>query len=341
MPGTPKGIRAWRVLYHSTRLDGSDIAVSGAFFAPDEPAPAGGYPILAQAHGTTGIAQGCAPSLQPFHAQPGRSSYFKTYIAPYLEAGYAVAMPDYQGMGAPGPYSYLIGELEGKNTLDSVRALKRFAEIPTSDEVFVWGHSQGGHASAFTSQLASGYAPEIKLRAAVLLAPAVELKDLVEHVFSTSKAAPTTGLMLVVVRAWSQVYPDLAQVNLLKPGASLAPVEDFCGLAAILATLRAPGDYFAMNPMSSPAWIARIDENMPQTNLLQVPMFIGQGEQDQIVYPPSTQAFAQAACKDGTAVFFKFYPQAGHLDLPTYATADTLAYMQGILGNGTPPDNCQ
>ncbi len=340
MKGAPRGIKAWRVLYHSTTLDGQDIAVSAAFFAPDKPAPANGFPILAQAHGTTGIARGCAPTIQPFKVGLTGVSFYDEHVEPFLDAGYAVTLPDYQGMGAPGTLSYLIGELEGKNTLDSIRALKNFSEIKTSLQIFVWGHSQGGQAAAFTSQLAASYAPEIPLTGVVTLAPAVELKALVEHAFDDPKRAVTTGLMLMVVEAWTQAYPELQDAPLLKPNANVSSVLEDCVLGAILSTFKSPTDYFTASPLTSPAWTARIAENTPDPKLLRVPMFIGQGAKDQVVYPPTVQAFAKSVCENGTPVFFKFYENAGHIDLPKYATADTLSWMQELLQGKPPPSNC-
>ena len=55
------GAQAWKVLYHSQALDGSDIAVSGVVVAPTDAAPAGGRPVISWAHGTHGIADQCAP----------------------------------------------------------------------------------------------------------------------------------------------------------------------------------------------------------------------------------------------------------------------------------------
>src|ERR1700747_953786 len=56
-----------RVLYTST--DGLDnktpITVSGAIYFPKGTAPTGGWPIIAWTHGTTGIADVCAPSWIP------------------------------------------------------------------------------------------------------------------------------------------------------------------------------------------------------------------------------------------------------------------------------------
>src|ERR1700686_3939963 len=47
-----------RVLYTSTNgIDGkTPITVSGAIYIPKGPAPSGGWPVVAWAHGTTGIA---------------------------------------------------------------------------------------------------------------------------------------------------------------------------------------------------------------------------------------------------------------------------------------------
>ena len=59
----PEAPRVWRIMYTSTGMDGSPIAVSGIIAAPDGDPPAGGRPLVAWAHGTTGVASRCVPSL--------------------------------------------------------------------------------------------------------------------------------------------------------------------------------------------------------------------------------------------------------------------------------------
>jgi dipeptidyl aminopeptidase/acylaminoacyl peptidase len=87
-----------RILYSST--DGirgqAPVAVSGAVFLPKGAAPAAGWPIVAWAHGTVGIADACAPSWR------GRSQRDVAYLNAWLEQGYAVVATDYQGLGTPG-----------------------------------------------------------------------------------------------------------------------------------------------------------------------------------------------------------------------------------------------
>ena len=57
-------MQAARVVYRSTNGDTeAPTVVSGSVFAPVGPAPEGGWPVVALAHGTTGIQEPCAPSL--------------------------------------------------------------------------------------------------------------------------------------------------------------------------------------------------------------------------------------------------------------------------------------
>ncbi|MCA3860353.1 MAG: alpha/beta hydrolase, partial [Burkholderia sp.] len=62
--GLASAARQLRILYASTDGVGghTPIAVSGALFVPRGTPPAGGWPLVAWAHGTFGMADICAPS---------------------------------------------------------------------------------------------------------------------------------------------------------------------------------------------------------------------------------------------------------------------------------------
>ena len=64
--GAAAGATAYKVLYRSTKPDGTPIAVSGIVIVPAGKPPAGGWPIVAWAHPTTGVVSHCAPSLALF-----------------------------------------------------------------------------------------------------------------------------------------------------------------------------------------------------------------------------------------------------------------------------------
>ena len=156
--GAPAGARAWRILYHSRALDGRDVAESGLVVAPTGPAPAGGRPVMSWAHGTSGLADTCAPS----RAADAASAV--PYVADLLARGYVVAAADYEGLGTPGPHPYLVGPSEGRSVLDAARAARHVDGAGAGRTVVVAGHSQGGQAAVFAGELARRYAPDLDVR---------------------------------------------------------------------------------------------------------------------------------------------------------------------------------
>ena len=94
------GAQAWRIAYVSSDHRGVPTINTGLVVAPEGEPPAGGRPILAWAHGTTGVADTCAPSVQ------ARLMFEIKYLNPWLEQGFAVIATDYQGLGVPGPHLY-------------------------------------------------------------------------------------------------------------------------------------------------------------------------------------------------------------------------------------------
>ena len=187
VPGVPAGAAVWRVLYHSRSIYDDDIAVSGYVIVPGGKAPPGGFPILTWAHGTTGFAGICAPSL--FTRQGGVGPYLLPGLASYLRAGFVVAATDYQGLGTPGVHPYLLGESEGRGVLDAARAARHLAGVPTSDTVVIYGHSQGGHAALFAGEMAPTYAPDLHVVGVVAAAPATGLSTIIFAVLRSKSRA--------------------------------------------------------------------------------------------------------------------------------------------------------
>src|ERR1035437_5974048 len=151
--GLPAQATAYRVLYHSESTTGADIAVSGTVVIPARPPPVTGYPIVAWAHGTTGLADACAPSKQGVNTIP--------YLSEFIDEGMIVAATDYQGLGTLGIHPYLVGQSEGQAVLDAARAARNLAGSIASDSVIIFGHSQGGQAALFAGQISHLYAPDL------------------------------------------------------------------------------------------------------------------------------------------------------------------------------------
>src|SRR3954454_7756045 len=173
---------SWLVLYRSVGTDGKAIAVSAVVSVPKGKAPKKGWPVMTWDHGTTGIADVCAPSRD---ATDNPAHLYNSYVYPllnrWLKAGYAVVRADYQGLGTPGIHQYLVGQSEGRSTLDMVRAARRL-DPKISKRMAISGHSQGGHAALWGAFLAPKYTPELKLQGTVAFAPASHISELVSLV---------------------------------------------------------------------------------------------------------------------------------------------------------------
>jgi fermentation-respiration switch protein FrsA (DUF1100 family) len=143
----PSGIVATRILYHSRSAEGRDAPVSAVVLVPDAAAPAGGWPIIAWAHGTNGLGRECAPSLEE---NLGEGSYF----AMYTKLGYAVVATDYAGLGTNGKAGYLNLEAHAQDVIYGVRAA-RAAVAKLGTKWIAVGEGEGGSVVTRVAELES------------------------------------------------------------------------------------------------------------------------------------------------------------------------------------------
>lgn len=308
----PDGVDAYRVVYHSTDLNGQDILVSGVVAVPQGPAPDGGRTVIAWGHPTTGSMGRCAPSvgIDPFDLIEG--------FADLIARGYAVAYTDYSGMGLPGENAYLVGSTEGRNVLDSVRAAQQLG-VGASERVAFWGHSQGGHAVLFAAQLADEYAPELQVEAIAVAAPAVDLGELLDadiddisgvsiaaYAFDayTSVYADTPGVTLesILVPDAVDVVPQMAKLCLLGQNSQLHA----------LGEPYIEGEFLIADPATTQPWADLLQANTPGGVKLGVPLFVAQGATDTLVRPELTARFVAGQQALGTAVDSIVIPGTGH-----------------------------
>ncbi|KRF02948.1 lipase [Nocardioides sp. Soil777] len=165
---------ATRVLYRTTDRTGEPIAVSGTVLVPGSPwIGVGSRPVIGYAPGTQGMADRCAPSRQFSEG----IEYEGLVMEGLLQRGYAIAMPDYEGLGTAGVHTYMDRVSQGRATLDAVRAAQRLTGtgLSSSSPVGLQGYSQGGGAAAAAVELAASYAPDLRLKGAVVGAVPAEL----------------------------------------------------------------------------------------------------------------------------------------------------------------------
>lgn len=335
--GADLGAKAYRVLYRSTGLKNEPIAVTAAIIFPDGPAPAGGRPVVAWAHPTTGISNKCAPTLLPGVQVQG--------IDEMLRRGYVIAATDYPGLGTPGVHPYLIGVSEAYSVIDAVRASRELPDAKAQKRYAVWGHSQGGHAALFTGELSAGYAPELELVGVAAAAPATYLADLFEADRSTESGLTLTSMALL---SWSKLF-DLPTDAIVEPAAMRAYervasdcIEDLPQMLQLEQDARPlMRGFLKSDPTLLPAWRTLMDQNTPGQVPAGAPVFIAQGTADTTVKPAITRKFAEHLCKSGSAVRFVSLPGVSHIYAARDSSFAAVTWMADRFAGRTAPSNCE
>ncbi|MGQ1285837.1 alpha/beta hydrolase [Acinetobacter baumannii] len=156
--------------YKMLGQSGQEVQATSLVFTPNTPPPVGGWPIVVWAHGTTGVADVCAPS------KAALADSTKDLISKLLAAGYVVVAPDYEGLDTPGIHPFLNVKSEAFSITDAVVATRNYLSqrnLLTSKKWVTVGHSQGGHAALGAAQYASR--AQLEYKGTVAVAPASNL----------------------------------------------------------------------------------------------------------------------------------------------------------------------
>ena len=199
--GLAEGLTGWRILY-TTSSDRGEITVASGTVVVNPERAVQGQPILAIAHGTTGIVPACAPSLAPKPLDGGATAATEQMA----DLGWAAVTSDYVGLGTPGPHPYLVGPPAAYSVLDAALAAQQLPGLDLSDVTVLWGHSQGGHGALWSAGLAGEYAPSLNVLGVAALAPAT---DLFELAINVKDSAPGKIVSAYIAGAWQEVYPEL------------------------------------------------------------------------------------------------------------------------------------
>lgn len=331
----PQGILAQRLLYVSQSADGANIVNSALYVTRAEPdPPPQGRPLVAVAHGTTGIAPGCGVSIAPF--TPGSTGYatWDLIISGLVGSGFAVVATDYANLAVPATPNYLTLRGEGADVLNSMRAAYRL-DRGTLDrgQAALLGHSQGGHAVLSAATIAPDYAPELSIKGTVAVAPAIfppapVLKDFL--VAAPDKdAAGFLSFISNIVTSWSANFPG-----------QLAPEDVFTekGLAAnalgntncqdvLYEAFKGPKrDFLKLDVPDSVLKLAQ--ENFPVYERYTQPLLIQQGLEDSTVVPAVNIAAARTFCEQGSEVNLVTYPADVHSTVLFTGESDAVGWLR-------------
>lgn len=351
-PVTFWGATATRVMYLSRDVKGQPMAVTGTVLVPTTPWTGPGQrPIVAYAPFTAGMGDQCAVS-RVLGGELGdlTSSVQTSFVNALLGKGFAVAQTDYQGLGTPGDHTYVVRLPQAQAVLDVVRAAQRLpgTGLPTAGPVGIAGYSQGGGASAAAVELASTYAPELKISGAYVGAPAANPAQLATTLDGGFYAGFLLFALIGLDAAYDQV--DLTVLANAEGNRIMTEAKTVCTFDAVLryafrqsSTLTVAGQpvssFLNVAPFSTIVAENRVGDLKPAA-----PTLVEHSALDDVLPQAQGKQLAQGWCAKGANVQFKdipaFLPFLVHLSAASTAATNAATWLDGRFRGTAATPNC-
>tara|TARA_B110000444_G_scaffold252082_1_gene280870 strand:- start:1160 stop:2569 length:1410 start_codon:yes stop_codon:yes gene_type:complete len=214
------GVNSYRLTYEMPYM-GENIEVSGAMFIPIDYPELCDIPVHTYMHGTV-FKRSEAPSFLQFEA-----------IIGYLmgSPGYIVLMPDYVGLGTSElmhPYVHAESEADaGIYMMEALEVLGVDLGFTTSEQVFISGYSQGGHAAmAMAQEIEVNWSDEYTITACAPMSGPYDISGTQVPMIGASPTYSNPAYLAYNIIGWNSfygnLYEDLSEI-FQEPYASILP----------------------------------------------------------------------------------------------------------------------
>lgn len=351
--GTPPALKSQLFRYSMEDSNGTLTNVYARVYMPVV-TKGSELPIFAFAPGTTGIDDQCAASIE----NPAKRNWanYASHMAAYAAQGYVAVITDYEGMRDPTRmHHYMVGALEGRAVLDSVRAVHNLdltGSTASIDKVFVAGYSQGGHAAFWADRQAAQYAPELTIKGVVGFGPVTDVKATLVDVIH---GANILWFGPYVLYSYSDWYRENYPVDkILQPPYSQNLKTDIA--KNCIDTNISHWGNKDINKVYTPAFIQamrdgtlaqfaptfndRLVQNLAADVKTSSHKLINQGRLDNVILPSQSESARKRLCQLGNSVTFREYGDATHYNTMLKSFQDTLSWMQAVSSGEAVPQNC-
>jgi hypothetical protein len=293
----PLSVSAVRILYHSRSAAGEDVAASGVVLIPyEKKPPPGGWPIIAWAHGATGIARSCAPSLM-------RNLGHGPFLSMYANLGYAVVATDYTGLGTDFRNAFVDSPSNATDVINSVSAAR--AAVPQlGARWIVMGEAEGSLAAVAVAEKENqirdpGYLGSIAISG---LADAKEL-------YGRSARGSSNVMLVSLAYGIKTVYPQFQVTDMLteKALALYQHIDEKCWESGTNAEL-------SRAETVKPGWEGNgfVRQYFARNGLAQTraygPMMVISSDDDPAIPSATTAQAITRMCKQGDQIQWQRYP---------------------------------
>jgi alpha-beta hydrolase superfamily lysophospholipase len=330
----PADVRATRILYRSRSQLDHDAAASAVVIVPTSAAPPGGWPMVIWAHGITGVAQNCAPSLSK---SLGRNT--QTLVKEGLSRGFAVVAVDYSGLGAGRQHEFL-WKMANANDVVFAAPAARAAQPQLGPAWMVMGHSEGGQAVWGVAEKMTKMR-DPSYRGAVVLAPTVDTETLVTRVGAAAGQAYYPVYVAFGIKA---VYPNFDSHTILLPAAlntyQRLTTQACRGLASALSESVKLAAVLDARWTAEPLVQKLFTSNQVGNKPISGPMFVAGAESDDAVPAQLIAARVKAVCATGATVNYQVYP-GDHDSMMVTSFSDLMSWIVDRFQERPAPNSCK
>jgi pimeloyl-ACP methyl ester carboxylesterase len=330
---------AAKVTYTSTSgVTNEPTEVTGTVFAPKGAPPEGGWPIIAYGHPTTGVIEGCAPSSSPTLLN------LSSTVLDLVNAGYVVAMSDYQGLGDDKTYHpYLDATTAGYNLIDSVRAARKVV-ADTSNRWASFGLSQGAQAAWAANELSRDYGAGLELVGSASVSPPLDISGFADDAANRELSKEQEPAYQALLAALKNEYPDL-NLDDYRRGVVADKWDALlqCDFAksderAQIVEQITPDDLLPASVAATDTLRDRLRAASLPRRPLVAPALVVYGGQDVLIPPAWTDTALQRACEMGDVVRIDLQPDRGHSDVDV---SPVLGWIADRFRADPAPNSCE
>jgi hypothetical protein len=325
----PISVAAIRILYHSRSAGGEDVATSGVILFPSEKKPpAGGWPVIAWAHGAAGVARPCAPSLM-------RNVGHGPFLSMYVNLGYAVVATDYTGLGTNFRNAFLDGPSNAADVLNSVLAA-RAAAPQLGAKWIVMGEAEGGLTALAVAE------KENELRDPGYLGGiAISQVASVREIYELSTQESSSFMLTSLAYGVKTIYPQF-QVSAVLTERAIAAyqhIEEMCSQER--TTPESSSGEVVKPGWKNDAFVRQyfVRNNLGQTRAYG-PIFVISGGADRAMPATVTAQAIVRMCKQGDQVQWERYPDLDPAEVIGYSVRNQIGWIEARFAGRSATTNC-
>ena len=334
------GYQVTEIAYRST--DTHDAPILATATVVRRPGLGKDAPVLSYQHYLNALGQNCAPT-QTLTAPTLETlqDNAMVFLRLQIDKGQTVIIPDHLGPQA----AYPGGQLSGRITLDSMRAVRDYPAFDSHGSRFAAaGYSGGGISTAWTGLLHKTYAPDVDLVGVAQGGVPTDMTTMAR--FLGNLPHPAFGLAFAAAVGLSREYPEIRLEDKLTPagwrlyndlkGACTARLIALGAMHSVPEVLKG-GDLFAEKELMD---AFRRNSIIDAAEPPDVPVYMWHSRTDPLVPFWDAETVARRYCAQGVALDWQPAAAPEHLLAAVEKLPDALHWLDERLAGVPAPRSC-